>query len=137
MKNGEYSPLTVQDAVNRAAEVKTIFDQSGVQCLRIGLCENDALRTGQVVGGAHHPALGELVLAAQYNKRMQALLAAYPYPLSGKSVTFAVSRGKRSQAVGQKKYNVIHLRELFLLEDIYIRESELLPGDQIILEDVR
>jgi histone acetyltransferase (RNA polymerase elongator complex component) len=137
MRCGAYTPLTLTQAVSRAAEVKTIFDQSGVQCLRIGLCENEALRTEQVVGGAHHPALGELVLAAQYMQRMQALLSAYPSALSGKTATFTVSRGKRSQAIGQKKENVIHLCEQFCLRDICIRESELLPRDAILLEDVR
>ena len=63
-KSGEYTPLSVEDAVNRSAKVYSIFKEYGINVLRIGLQSSENLSSeDEVYAGANHPALGELVLS--------------------------------------------------------------------------
>ncbi len=123
MRKGEYTPLSVEEAVQRAAAVKDVFDQSGVRCLRIGLCENEELRSDRVLAGAHHPAMGELVYAAQFRHRMEAQLDQLVGSLNGACAVFSVAVGHASQAIGQKKENIRRLCQRYGLRGIQIRED--------------
>lgn len=72
---GLYCPLPPDEAAWRAARLLMLFERAGVKVLRIGLCETDGLRSARVVGGAHHPALGELAYNELYRMKIEGLLA--------------------------------------------------------------
>ena len=59
-KRGEYEPLSLDEAVFRAKEVKKIFDLNNIDILRMGLCSSDNI-SGKSCIGPYHPAFGELV----------------------------------------------------------------------------
>lgn len=124
---GHYSPLSVEDAVDRCADMLSLFESRNVSVLRVGLCSSDGFFEEQMLGGAYHPAMGELAYARLYRRKMAKLLAYYP----GKTPTFLVARGKTSQAVGQHRDNVLVLCREFQLERIDVRESYELSGTQI------
>lgn len=128
-KEGNYLPMTVEDAVDRCADLLAIFESRNVDILRIGLCSSDGFSAEHLYGGAYHPALGEMAYARFYQRKMRNLLLSY----SGKHPTFLVSRGKLSQAIGQHRENTIALCREFQLERIDVRESDLLAGTQVIL----
>lgn len=136
MLRGAYVPLTVEDAVVRAADVLDIFENSDVRCLRIGLCENEGLHGNAVLGGAHHPALGELVRAHRYLQRMRVALDAFDSHLRCAIATFSVATGMRSQAIGQHKSNVLTLCREYGLSRVVVREDATLQGSQLRLEGV-
>ncbi|MBQ7337711.1 MAG: radical SAM protein [Clostridia bacterium] len=134
---GEYTPLSVEDAVERAATVLDIFERRQVRCLRIGLCENDGLHGDRVIGGAHHPALGELVHAAVFYRRMDALLGKNASEIRENAVTLHVARGKRSQALGQRRGNAIALCEKYDVLRMDIAEDDALTGHEVCLGSVK
>lgn len=134
MESGAYTPLTCEQAVARAADVLDIFDRAGVRCLRIGLCENEELRSDQVVGGAHHPALGEWVLAEQYYRRMADLLSHAAKKRQGETALFWVAPGKISQAIGQKRNNIHRLCRCYGLRQVRVREHAALTEKQVLLD---
>ena len=136
MLRGEYTPLSIDDAVERAASVLEIFEDAGVRCLRIGLCENEGLRGEAVLGGAHHPALGEMVYARRYLTRMQAALDACKRPLNGAIAAFSVAPGRCSQSIGQHKSNVQALCRAYGLSRVIVRENVALSGSQVYLDGV-
>ena len=121
-KSGSYTPLTTEAAVERTAEVLSVFADNGVRVIRIGLCSNETLRD-PVYEGSYHPSVGELSLNRFYLKKMTEKLSKMPDTL-GKTVVFSVSKGKISQAVGQKRYNVLRIKEIFKLKDVKIKEND-------------
>ncbi len=62
--NNEYLPLTLENAVERTAKCYRIFEEAGLNVLRVGLHASENLKNAPL--GANHPALGELVKSRVY-----------------------------------------------------------------------
>ncbi len=109
-QNGEYVPLSLQEAVERSARVLQIFRESKIPCIRLGLCACENLASDKsVFGGPNHPALGELVLNECYYLQLQKLIL--ERNLIGKEIVLSVPKRELSQAVGQNKRNIRRLLE--------------------------
>ena len=122
-EEGSYDPLTVDEAVERSAEVLGIFADNGVDVIRIGLCESEGLHSDSgIYAGAFHPAFGELCISEYYYKKFKNSLNDIQ---SGK-VTIYVSKGSLSKAVGQHGKNRIRLKTLYPDIDIKFAEDECL-----------
>lgn len=108
-ERGAYLPLSVADAVERSADVYEIFEENGVQCLRIGLCASEELTDPvQALAGPAHPALGELVLGeVRYRETVRLLNRT---GLTGKRIVLTVPERRLSQTVGQGRRNLLRLR---------------------------
>ena len=119
---GEYREHTVEDAVAVCARLVPLFEAAGIPILRLGLNPTEELSGGEAVGGAYHPALGELVRSRILLDRARALLRDLP---AGSAVTLGVPAGKASQMAGQKRGNLRALTEEFSLSALRIRE---IPG---------
>lgn len=131
-KNGTYSHLTVDEAINRTAEVLCVFARHGVPVIRIGLCSNETLAEDEYCGN-YHPAIGELALNLMYLKMMRGALDESKRDNKTDAI-FYVSKGRISQAVGQKKSNIIKLKNEYGLKDVKVAESETLCGFQLMLK---
>ena len=125
-ERGEYRMLEIDDAVERSKEVLKIFNSRGVECIRIGLCASDNLMDeSQVMGGANHPSLGELVMGEVCFDRMCDL--ADKFIAENKNcgtLVFKVPRGQLSKAVGQKGKNRSRLKEKYKTYKIVIKEAD-------------
>ena len=107
-ERGDYLPLTVEEAVHRAARVLEVFTRRGVDCLRVGLCASEELTSeAHVVAGANHPALGELVWNEIYYQRLCSAVS--DAGLVGKEIILTVSKREISKAVGQHRRNLLRL----------------------------
>ena len=125
MARGEYVPLTLDEAVSRAADVLEVFLESDVECIRIGLCESENLHSDETyVAGPVHPSIGELVYGEIYYKKMCNLLDGAD---SRDEVIFTVSLGETSMAVGQKKRNVQRIIEKYGIGKVHVTEKDGLP----------
>ena len=121
-KEGTYTPLDIDDAVQRSAMALEVFENNKVDCIRIGLCASDNLSDDScVMGGANHPALGELVIGESYFIKMKRMLE--DANING-SAKFLVPKGHMSKAIGQNGKNRIRLREIFSLDKIEFLESD-------------
>lgn len=63
MRSNAYSPISVDNSVETCAKLCGIFESNGIEVIRIGLNPTEELSNGAVLGGAYHPALGEMVRA--------------------------------------------------------------------------
>ncbi|MBQ8248932.1 MAG: radical SAM protein [Clostridia bacterium] len=127
MQSGGYTPLTMQDAVKRSAEVLCIFAECDIPVIRLGLCAADNLFTeGTMVGGAYHSAFGELVYSELYYKKIQEYIASHGLSdkISGRDVTIYVPHGETSKASGQKRANKERLRREYGARDVKIIERD-------------
>ncbi|HAN44022.1 MAG TPA: radical SAM protein [Ruminococcaceae bacterium] len=57
--SGEYRPQTTQEAVKLCARLLLMFEQAGINVIRLGLHASDGLE-GDIIAGAYHPAFREL-----------------------------------------------------------------------------
>ena len=119
---GVYTPLTLDEAVERSAAVLKIFLDSGIEVIRIGLQSSDNLSDERSYAyGPNHPSLGELVMSEVYYQQICEKLSRLD--LSGdESICVYVSRGALSKAVGQHRRNKIRLAER--CKDIRFAEGE-------------
>lgn len=114
-KNGDYTPLTVEEAVERSARVYRIFKENNINILRIGLQSSDNLSSeDQVYAGANHPALGELVLSRANLYRILDTIDYYRENLQedylGKTLKIECNKADLSKVIGHKKTNVEIIR---------------------------
>ena len=130
---GKYTPLTLDEAVVRSADVLEIFTSRGVECLRVGLCESDNLHSeSSYYLGPNHPSLGELVYSEIYRRRMTEQLS--HADIFGKDVVIRVPAADLSQAIGQKQKNINHIREKFGVKSVKITGSDTLKKYEIHTE---
>ncbi len=124
-QRGEYRMLSNDDAVVRSKEAYKLFCDRGVECIRIGLCASDNLGdVTKVMGGANHPALGELVLGEAYFDRECDMIDSLGGSTEEKTATFSVPRGELSRAIGQKGRNRDRLCRKFGFSKVIFKENE-------------
>ncbi len=125
-ERGEYTMLALDDAVYRSAKVLEIFEDKGVDCIRIGLCASENLSDEScVMGGANHPALGELVLGEYMLSKMCGLIDGMHIETEGKKATFSVPLGRVSACIGQKGKNREKLKQIYKFKQIIIKEGDV------------
>jgi len=130
---GEYTPLDNETAVIRTANVLDIFDRAGIPCIRVGLCASENLSDAdKVLGGANHSSIGEMAMSELYFRRMCEKLDGMD--ISGGELTFYVSKGSTSKAVGQKKRNKEKIRQKYGISRIKVLEKNEIIGYNIIIE---
>ena len=134
MARGEYTPLLLDEAVERSAEVLRVFSDHGVKCLRIGLCESENLHSDAYLAGPNHPAMGEMVGSRLYWNRISAELDRYGEDLSGAELVISVSKGDISLAVGQKKGNKLEIIKKYHVKSVRFIENADLIRYNIILD---
>ncbi|MBQ9744450.1 MAG: radical SAM protein [Clostridia bacterium] len=125
---GEYTPLSVEEAVNRSSDVLDVFLKHGVECIRIGLCESDNLHSDDTYfAGPNHPSIGEMVKSALYLKRIEACLDGK----KGENILLICPKGATSQVIGNKRKNTDYLRQKYGFKKIHVIEDERLKSFDI------
>lgn len=133
-KDGVYSPLTLQDAVDRAAKVQMIFYKSNIPIIRTGLCASeDLFNEGGIIAGAFHSAFGELVQGKCFLDSI-ILKLDKEKDLEGKTLILHVPERSISKAVGQKRVNIEKIKSRYGIKDIKVVENKLLKGFDIDTE---
>jgi histone acetyltransferase (RNA polymerase elongator complex component) len=122
-QNGEYIPLSVDEAASRSAAALKILLEAGVKVLRIGLCDSENLHNDKTYyAGPNHPAMGEVVTSELYFDIISDKLSALGN-LEGKSVLIYVKNGHTSKATGQKGSVRHRLISSFKLKDVKVKEN--------------
>ncbi len=135
--HGDYTPLTLDEAVTRSAAVLEVFVRRNVHCLRIGLCESENLHADATyVAGPNHPSLGELVSGELYYRRISAALDANP-PAPGSILTITVPKGEISKAVGQKRRNKIRIEIKHRVKSVKFVEKDTFSRYNIAINEAK
>ncbi len=113
-KQKRYQPLSLNRTIALAAKIKNMFAQNNIPLIRIGLPPSVELEDN-LVAGPYHPALGELVAARNFFKRVRNLLQTKQ---PGRRYKLIISARDRSIFYGQKKCSLHRLNSLELLNDI-------------------
>lgn len=137
-ESGVYTPLTLDEAVNRTANVLIKLRGAGIEVIRVGLCATENLESDKTYfAGPNHPALGELVENEVYYRLIKNEISKIP-DTAGKELTVFVAKGEMSKAVGQKRKNKIRLVKEFGLYDVrFLEDGTLYPNTVRVLRKER
>ena len=125
---GEYAEHTVEEAVDCCADILPVFESAGIPVIRLGLNPTEELSGGAVAGGAYHPALGELVKSRIWLRRMRAALDGMEPMVD---IIIHVPPSALSQAIGQKRGNVLALTEEYRLKSLKILPDAQISGENL------
>ena len=114
---GRYKEHTVEDAVRVCARILPVFERAGIPVIRLGLNPTEDLSGGDAVGGAYHPALGELVKSRIMRDKAEKILSGAK---RGEQAVLRVNPRLMSQLVGQHGANRAYLIERFGLSGLRI-----------------
>ncbi|MBI5184258.1 MAG: radical SAM protein [Nitrospinae bacterium] len=129
----DYSPLTLEEAVDWCAEGVSRFRAASIDVIRLGLQPTESIRSeANVVAGPFHPAFGQLVESRIALGRMIALFSGLKieHEISAqKNFVFLVPARELSNYRGQHNGNLVKLRDYFGREfEILADQSITAPG---------
>jgi histone acetyltransferase (RNA polymerase elongator complex component) len=103
-RSGRYTPLSLDTAIMLCRDALDLFEEAGIEVIRIGLPATDKLATpGTIAAGPYHPAFRQLVEASRFLIRMEQCL---PPGIDSGLVTFRVNPADLSSAIGQNRENI-------------------------------
>ena len=109
-ERGEYQPLTPESAAELCAEIWDVFIDKDIPIIRTGLNPTEELSNGACVGGAYHPAMGQLVRSQWLFNKACTLIEKHR---GEDRLIISVQKGKLSDMRGQKNANMEKLRARF------------------------
>ena len=122
MREGSYTPLSIEEAAERGGILLDYFDKHRIPVIRVGLCESEGLRHEERLAGAYHPALGELCQSAFFRRRIEEQLTTLSLPAHAE-ITVEVSASSLSQAIGQKKSNLTYFEKTYPDHTFFFKPS--------------
>ena len=132
-QEGVYLPLTLDEAINRSAEVLKLFISSGIDVIRIGLCSSENLLSDDTYyAGPNHPAIGELIENKIYYDNIRDKLNSMLL-LPEDMVTISIAKGCLSKAIGQNKKNKFLLMQNFGMSDIKFVERDNISKYEVLV----
>ena len=100
-EQGKYTPLTMEEAIDRTKRILPLFEDAGITVLRVGLHPSEGLLSGdELVAGPFHPSFKELVLTEIWYDKLKPLIAE-----RGKKLTVFVPEKELNYAIGYEGKN--------------------------------
>ena len=100
--NNEYAPLPLQEAVRLAAEILLIFEDAGINVIRVGLHPSEGLLSGDsLVAGPFHQSFRELVITEIWKNIFEKNLM----NKSGSEIVISVPPEEYNYAIGYHGLN--------------------------------
>lgn len=126
VKNGEYTPVSPQENILRAKEVKKVFLKNRVPVIRLGLQAQDNLSSDKDIAyGVYQPSIGASVDGAIYLELVEKELEKYDAKtLECGFLNIGCARGESSSLAGANKENKCVLLEKYGLYKIKITEKD-------------
>lgn len=125
-ERGEYIPLTVEQAVDRAKEIMQLFNNAKIEVIRIGLQNTEEItapseESSQVIAGPYHPAFRQLVESGMwYDEIVQKIKK---FNIKVMQVTIKANPENINNIIGHKKENVLKLKEFYDV-DVIVKSDE-------------
>jgi histone acetyltransferase (RNA polymerase elongator complex component) len=127
---GEYSPLSLDEAIQWLKRGLLNLERASISVARVGLQPTTDLERN-LLAGPYHPALHQLVDSAILFDMAKHLLQ---ISSNGPQAFFQCHPKEVSNLRGQKNENLLKLKELFKLSEILIRERKELPRECLMIQ---
>jgi len=124
-RKGKYAPLSLEEAVRWTKTILPIFENAGVNVIRVGLHPSEGLLSGEdIVTGPFHVSFKELVLTELWGDLLNQI-SVIP---DKNQIIISVPKGQINYAVGYVKKNKQLLGQKF--EKVKFREDKNLQNRQ-------
>ena len=130
-RSGKYTPCTPDSAARLGAKLIGIFEKHSVPVIRFGLNPTDDLSGGEALGGAYHPALGEMALSYRYLNLFE--LEMEKQSRKTDALTIFVNPRRVSAMCGQKKHNKDVICKKYGIRKLKICGKEELADGEVIV----
>ena len=125
-KDGEYTPLTVEQAVERCKEIIYMFRKKNIDVIRVGLQNTDEITDpkkegSEVLAGPYHPAFRQLVEDSMWYDSIAEKIK--QINMKVKEVEITVNPESVNNVIGHKKENILKLKEMYDV-DIAVKPDE-------------
>ena len=130
-KNNEYSPLTVEQAVETCKDIVDLFNKANIEVIRIGLQNTEEItdpqeKSSQVVAGPYHPAFRQLVEANLWYDDI--LRRIKEMNTKVKRVKIIINPKDVNNVVGHKRENIQKLKDVYELDLIVEQDMKMKEG---------
>lgn len=132
----KYTPLTVVQAVETCKELVSMFNQKGIEVIRVGLQNTDEITDpstegSEVVAGPYHPAFRQLVESGLWYDTIVSKIKKLNVKV--KKVQVTVNPQDINNVVGHKRENIEKLREMYTL-DLIVKQDKNIKQGKLELE---
>lgn len=132
----KYTPLTVVQAVEICKELVSMFNQKGIEVIRVGLQNIDEITDpniegSEVVAGPYHPAFRQLVESGLWYNTIVAKIKQLNVKV--KKVQVTVNPQDVNNVVGHKRENIEKLKDMYTL-DLIVKQDEKIKQGKLELE---
>ena len=129
-KNGEYLPLSLEEAVTLVKKAYLLFKHEGIEVIRMGLQATDDLEDGStVLAGPHHPAFGHLVYSEIFYDNALAAIESAGWVKD--TLTIMVNPHSISKMRGLNNTNIEKLKKRFKLDAVNVRPDAALTQEEV------
>lgn len=113
-RTGEYTPYSLDEAVELTDKVMRIFEDKNIEIIRVGLHSDESLTSGSIVAGPYHPAFKELVLSKRQRDKIEE--AVVRRGVHDCVFEVCAPKGKESEIIGHKSCNAKYFREKYNID---------------------
>ena len=130
-KDGEYTPLTVEQAVERCKEIIYMFRKKKIDVIRVGLQNTDEITDpkkegSEVLAGPYHPAFRQLVEDSMWYDSIAEKIK--QINMKVKEVEITVNPESVNNVIGHKKENLNKLKEMYDVDIAVKPDENIKPG---------
>ena len=130
-ERGEYTPLTVGQAVESCKEVVDLFNRSKINVIRIGLQNTEEISEpgtdkSSVLAGPYHPAFRQLVESSMWYDSIVNKIKKVNAKV--KKVKIIANDVNINNIIGHKKENIEKLKDVYDVEVVIERNDKIKPG---------
>ena len=129
---GDYKALTIEQAVERCKDIYYLFARNNIDVIRIGLQPSgeimDPTKDGSsVLAGPFHPAFRQLVESSMWYDSIEERIKEFNNKI--KKIEIQVNSEDVNNVIGNKKENIIKLKEKYELDTIIKADDTIAQGD--------
>ncbi len=134
-REGKFKPQSLEEAVGICSRILEIYENNGINVIRIGLQPTDTINEDMdVIAGPFHPAFRQLVESRLALQKMEREINSGKIS-EGSSIAIYTGEKNISNVTGQKKTNILYLKKKYLFEDIKVIPLKEMGNDiSIILQ---
>ena len=130
-ERGEYTPLTVGQAVESCKEAVDLFNRNKINVIRIGLQNTDEISDpgtdkSSVLAGPYHPAFRQLVESSMWYDSIVDKIKKVNAKV--KKVKIIANDVSINNIIGHKKENIEKLKDVYDVEVVIERDDKIKPG---------
>ncbi|NOY70441.1 MAG: radical SAM protein [Deltaproteobacteria bacterium] len=131
-KNGKYTPLCLDECIDRVKALYLMFTAKNIRVIRMGLQANEELDSGAaVLAGPYHPAFGHMVLSEIMLDKVKS--AINQIGDASRRLLLSVHPSCVSRMQGLKKNNLDRLKKEFGFKEIQIIADPLVVPDHVVV----